>query len=731
MKNIISIVLGVFILSMVFSQVASAEFNDIENHDYAESINFLKEKNVLTGYDDGSTKPDSLINRAEFLKILMELKQISTGTEGHFNDVKSNDWFAPYVYGAIEAKLVNGYADGTFKPEQHINFSEASKMIFLAFEYKIEKKEDEEWYVPYMQVLSIKKAIPTSIDDFGEFITRGETAEMLWRMESVYKGKKYKTYGDFIKEKHMAEYAHSPGKFARSLVEKYGVEVNPEYSVDWVNDVWRTELEALAKYSALYDDNILFDMPCKNVYKNILNFTVPYRGSFFVKEFDKNTLKTVQNNEFEDENCARIFKDEHFIYVYNREDPNLFAAAYNVADPKTFKGLRNIETVYTDNENSYILMNGKLISIEVGDIDLKKLKGIPLSDKDEKPNLEDIHSCYGEGICINKIAKVEHYTLYRDENSIYFFDGKSISKQSEIDADTFEVVDFAKTSTENQAFLRDKNNVYRLTIDELEILDHLDSSSFEIIYSNDSKLLLQDDFKMHIELDGEIYLIDLSKYEKFETFVSNNENLSFTFYAHDDENVYRLLNRWQNGYEHGLKKSLIPVPLENMDADTFEVSIFDYSGHPMDSEFFVYGSSEGKFWFFDEENDVEVFNKEIDVETFEIIHDMIFSNGENSYNQGFIAKDKNNVLLYSNENFKFKNADGINANGFEQVMGQYPIFKNTTKVYFFNGTEFDEIEGADPETVKVEIVEASLYIKDKYKTWLYNKEDEKFVEVDE
>jgi len=93
------------------------------------------ERDIVQGYPDGTFRPDSPVNRAEALKILLaavalpEL-EVESGT-GTFSDVPSDAWFSPVVAQAAGYQLLSGYPDGTFRPEQSITRAEAAKLVYL------------------------------------------------------------------------------------------------------------------------------------------------------------------------------------------------------------------------------------------------------------------------------------------------------------------------------------------------------------------------------------------------------------------------------------------------------------------------------------------------------------------------------------------------------------------------------------------------------------------------
>src|SRR6185295_10570076 len=97
----------------------------------------------------------------EFLKILLESRgEVTSDMKNCFPDVQE-EWFAKYVCLAKSEGIVGGYPDGTFKPNQSINFVEASKMLTLAYKQQVASSGD--WYEGYALALESSKAIPPSI----------------------------------------------------------------------------------------------------------------------------------------------------------------------------------------------------------------------------------------------------------------------------------------------------------------------------------------------------------------------------------------------------------------------------------------------------------------------------------------------------------------------------------------------------------------------------------------
>lgn len=107
------------------------DFSDVSADKwYNNAVSTLCNMGVIGGYADGTFRPDAPISRAEFAKIAVSFTQnTGSATYNYFTDVKPTDWFAPYVTAAKDAGLIEGYSDGSFKPESEITRAEACAIV--------------------------------------------------------------------------------------------------------------------------------------------------------------------------------------------------------------------------------------------------------------------------------------------------------------------------------------------------------------------------------------------------------------------------------------------------------------------------------------------------------------------------------------------------------------------------------------------------------------------------
>lgn len=137
----------------VFSDVGLKDENYI-------AIDYLFGAGILSGYSDGTFKPDNTINRAELLKILVEGQNITPDENVYkncFPDV-GIDWYAKYVCYAKEKGWVSGYEDSTFRPSDTVNKVEALKMLLNSQNITVDTPDEDpfadvdtqEWFAPYV-----------------------------------------------------------------------------------------------------------------------------------------------------------------------------------------------------------------------------------------------------------------------------------------------------------------------------------------------------------------------------------------------------------------------------------------------------------------------------------------------------------------------------------------------------------------------------------------------------
>ncbi|MBR5239463.1 MAG: S-layer homology domain-containing protein [Clostridia bacterium] len=115
---------------MVFRDQSDSKFPDVQEGDwYAAYIKYLSNVGIVEGYEDGTFRPNASITRAEFATIASRFFELEGGTDNNFSDVSANHWAKAYIDSAVIKGWLIGYEDGTFRPDQPIKRSEAVTII--------------------------------------------------------------------------------------------------------------------------------------------------------------------------------------------------------------------------------------------------------------------------------------------------------------------------------------------------------------------------------------------------------------------------------------------------------------------------------------------------------------------------------------------------------------------------------------------------------------------------
>ena len=145
MKRVLTFIL---VLSMVLGSLGTvfaapeSNFVDIDDKDVAKAVDRLEAFGIVDGYGDGTYRPDQEVTREEFAKLLVTALGIEHAADAtsytKFPDVEAGRWSAGYIAVAAGQGLVIGYPDGTFKPSNKVTYAEAVTMLVRALGYKDE-----------------------------------------------------------------------------------------------------------------------------------------------------------------------------------------------------------------------------------------------------------------------------------------------------------------------------------------------------------------------------------------------------------------------------------------------------------------------------------------------------------------------------------------------------------------------------------------------------------------
>lgn len=233
---------------------------------YAPAIHYLAEAGIIQGYPDGTFRPDLNVNRAEFLKLVLESSEIQTDitTPTKFTDIDETAWYAKYVRKAAHQGWIKGYPDGTFRPAQNINKVEAIKIIGEVQKWDLPKDLSEQpfidtkitdWFTPYIAYAKSKNLLEETTKTYipETILSRARISEMMFR--------------SFITAKSGVE-IYSTSLITKYPASLYSREITPD-TTTIVN--YNTDFQPVTQksYDPDFFDNITLDSNIPNTfYKN-------------------------------------------------------------------------------------------------------------------------------------------------------------------------------------------------------------------------------------------------------------------------------------------------------------------------------------------------------------------------------------------------------------------------------------------------------------------------------
>ena len=110
--------------------VKKSRYTDIDKHWAQKYITYLEDKDILSAFTADVFSPNKYITRAELLTIVVKMKNLNTiNYKGSFKDVSKDNPYADIIQTAYENKIIKGYGDGTFRPDNEISRAEMSVML--------------------------------------------------------------------------------------------------------------------------------------------------------------------------------------------------------------------------------------------------------------------------------------------------------------------------------------------------------------------------------------------------------------------------------------------------------------------------------------------------------------------------------------------------------------------------------------------------------------------------
>lgn len=159
-------------------------YTDIpSDNPHCDAITYVTKQGIFGGYPDGTFRPNRKINRAETVKIIVEGFKIALlqedGTNAGFSDTVVGEWYMPYLITARQNRIIKGYSDGTFKPQQTVNYVEMLKIFFETAKVQLVERPSSPWYQKYLDYALGKGLVPSL--NLAAAMKRIDVAELFYK----------------------------------------------------------------------------------------------------------------------------------------------------------------------------------------------------------------------------------------------------------------------------------------------------------------------------------------------------------------------------------------------------------------------------------------------------------------------------------------------------------------------------------------------------------------------
>ncbi len=186
MKNLKRIIALVAVFALALTTIASAaSFTDVaDDSAYYRAVEQLHKIGIIDGYTDGTFKPEQTVTRAEMAKLIAAMQGYAESAEGKsvtkFSDVPSTHWASGYIASAT-GTAINGLPDGTFAPDKPVKYEEAVKMIMATLGYTVIAEAEGGYPMGYVSA-AIKEKVTEDVTNanIGADASRGTIAQLIY-----------------------------------------------------------------------------------------------------------------------------------------------------------------------------------------------------------------------------------------------------------------------------------------------------------------------------------------------------------------------------------------------------------------------------------------------------------------------------------------------------------------------------------------------------------------------
>lgn len=174
-------------------------FTDLNPHaDNYKPILEMYNRGYVSGYKDGTFRPNQAITRGQAAKMLAQALNLNTTNPNNprFSDIPPNHGFYKYIAALANAGIINGYSDQTFRPNEPITRNQMAKILTLGYKFQqstklthdfrdVTESDPNRFYIQTLYDLGITKGTTQiTYSPYGS-VTRGQLATFIYRAENA------------------------------------------------------------------------------------------------------------------------------------------------------------------------------------------------------------------------------------------------------------------------------------------------------------------------------------------------------------------------------------------------------------------------------------------------------------------------------------------------------------------------------------------------------------------
>ncbi len=186
MLNLKKVIALVCVFALALTTVAfGATYSDVaEDSAYYEAVETLNKLDIITGYEDGTFKPEAGVTRAEMAALIARIQGYGETAKASANtgfaDVPASHWASGYIANAAGMGIINGYGNGNFGPEDPVLYEQAIKMVMATLGYTPYAEKNGGYPTGYLaaaQRYDVSLAVANAA--VGQAANRGTVAQIL------------------------------------------------------------------------------------------------------------------------------------------------------------------------------------------------------------------------------------------------------------------------------------------------------------------------------------------------------------------------------------------------------------------------------------------------------------------------------------------------------------------------------------------------------------------------